>query len=91
MQKDERVVAELGFFGAAVTLRFGEESVRTMLRTKGQPGAVTMAPVAPEQRTEPDRVAELTAALKTGERAGASLAQREAESQRQAQRREMIM
>ena len=59
--------ASCGAFGAAVQQRFGEEGVRTMLRAGGQPGAVTAASVAPEQRPELDRVAELTIALKAGE------------------------
>ena len=91
VQADERVAGELRAFGAAVQQRFGEEGVRTMLRAGGQPGAVTAASVAPEQRPELDRVAELTIALKAGERASASLAQRQADSERQPQRRGMRM
>ena len=85
------LAGELRAFGTAVAQRFGEEGVRTMLRAGGQPGAVTVASVAPEQRRELDRVTELSAALKTGERAGVSLAQRKAESERQGQRRGMRM
>ncbi len=91
VQASERVAGELRAFSAAVEQRFGEEGVRAMLRAGGRPGAVTAPSVKPEQRPELDRVAELTTALKLGERAGASLAQREAESQRQGQRRGMRM
>ena len=87
VQTHERVAGELRAFGAAVEQRFGEEGVRAMLRAGGRPGAVTAASVAPGQRSELDRVAELTTVMRAGERAGASIAQREAESQRQAQRR----
>ena len=62
-----------------------------MLRAGGRQGAVTAASVAPEQRPALDRVAGLTVALKTGERAGAAAVQREAESERQAQRRGLRM
>lgn len=89
MQKDERVVAELSAFGAAATKRFGEEGVRAMLRTRGRPGAIMAASVTAEQRPELDRVAELTVAIKAGERASVSLTQRQAESERQGQRRRM--
>jgi len=87
VQKDERVAAELGAFGQAVAQRFGEEGVRQMLRAEGRAGAVTSASVASEQRPVLDQVAQITAALRSGERAGAAAAQREAESERQAQRR----
>lgn len=62
-----------------------------MLRGGARPGAVTSASVAPEQQPVLDRVAALTAALKQGEWAGAGLAQREAESERQGQRRGLGM
>ena len=62
-----------------------------MLRAGGRPGVVTAPSVTPEQRPEMDRVAGLTTALKTGERAGASLNQREAETARQGQRRGLHM
>ncbi len=91
VQADERVAVELRAFGAAVEQRFGEEGVRAMLRAGGQPGFVTVPSVTPEQRQELDRVAELTAALKAGERAGANLVRREAENERQEQRRRMRM
>ncbi len=91
MQKDERAVAELGAFGAAVTRRCGEESVRAMLRAGGSPGAVTTPSVAPGQRPELDQVAGLIVALKAGERAGAAAAQRDVESERQGQRRGLRM
>lgn len=83
VQTDERVAAELGAFGTAVTQRFGDEGVRHMLRAGGQPGAVNVPSVAPEQQLAVDRVAELTVALKHGERAEISLARREVESQGQ--------
>ena len=91
VQKDERVAAELGAFRAAVTQRFGDEGVRQMLRVGGQSGSVAMASVAPQQQKELDRVAELTVTLRQGERAGVSLAQRQAESERQGQRRGLRM
>jgi len=76
VQKDERVAAELGAFRAAVTQRFG-----------GQPGAVSVPSVSPEQQPAVDRVAGLTATLRQGKRASASLAQHQAESKRQGQHR----
>ncbi len=82
MQKDERVAAELGAFRAAVTQRFEDEGVRQMLRT----GAVNVPSVALEQQPSVDRVTELTAILRQGERAVASLAQCQAESEGQALR-----
>lgn len=91
VQADERVASELRAFGAAVQQRFGEDGVRTMLRAGGQPGVVTVPSVTAEQRPALDRVAELTLAVKSGERAGASLAQREAERERQGQRRGLRM
>lgn len=62
-----------------------------MLRAGGQPGTVTAPSITAEQRPELDRVAELTVALKAGERAGASLAHREAEGQGRTRRRGMRM
>ena len=91
MQADERVAGEVRVLGAAVQQRFGEEGVRAMLRAEGQPGSVAMASVKPGQRAALDRVTELTVAVRAGERAAASLAQREAESRRQTQRRGMRM
>ena len=87
VQADERVAGELRVFGAAVEQRFGEEGVRSMLRAKGRSGTVTAPSVAPEQRPEVDRVAELIATWKGGERAAASLAQRESQSEWQRQRK----
>lgn len=91
MQEDGRVAAELDTFRAAVTQRFGDEGVRQMLRTGGKPGAANLPSIAPEQQPALDRVSELTTALKQGERASASITQREAESERQGQRRGMRM
>jgi len=91
VQADKPVAAELGRFGAAVERRFGAEGVRAMLRAEGRAGAVTSASVAPEQRPALDRVAQLTAMLKQGERAAATVTQREAERERQGQRRGMRM
>ncbi len=91
VQADKPVAAELERFGAAVERRFGADSVRAMLRAEGRTGAVTLASVTPEQRPALDRVAQLTATLKQGERAGAGLAQREAERERQGQRRGLRM
>ncbi len=62
-----------------------------MLRAEGRAGAVTSASVAPEQQPALDRVAQLTATLRQGERAGADLAQREAEREHQGQRRGLRM
>ena len=87
VQKDERVAVELWAFGAAVQQRFGEEGVRAMRRAGGQPGAVTAPSIKPEQRPELDHVAAVTATLRQGERAAASVAQRQAESEHQGQRR----
>lgn len=83
VQADQPVAAELE--------RFGAEGVRAMLRAEGRAGAVASATVAPEQRPALDRVAQLTATLKQGERAGAVLAQCEAERERQEQRRGLRM
>ncbi|TLU70681.1 MobA/MobL protein [Lichenicoccus roseus] len=91
VQADERVASELRTFSAAVEQRFGEEGVRAMLRADGRAGAVTAGSITPEQRPELDQVAELTSALKAGERAGAASAQRQAESERQGQRRGLRM
>jgi len=91
VQADTPVAAELERFGAAVDQRFGAEGVRAMLRAEGRAGAVTSASVAAEQRPALDRVAQLTATLKQGERAGAGLAQRAAEREHQGQRRGMRM
>ncbi len=91
VQADKPAAAELERFGAAVERRFGAEGVRAMLRAEGRAGAVTSASVAPEQRPALDRVAQLTATLKQGERASVGLAQREAERERQGQRRGMRM
>ncbi len=91
VQKDERVAAELGAFRAAVAQRFGDEGVRQMLRTGGRSGGVNTSSVAPEQLAKVDRVSELTVTLKQGERAGISLTQHQAESERQVQRRGIRM
>ena len=91
MQGDKQVAGELRAFGVAVERRFGEDGVRVMLRAGGRPGAVTSPSVAAEQRPALDRVAEVTTTMKAGERAGASLALREAESQRQGPRRGLRM
>ena len=91
VQADERVAGELRAFGAAVELRFGEEGVRSMLRAKGRSDAVTTPSVTPEQRPELDRVAELTATLKQGERASVSVAQRQADNEQQGQRQGLRM
>jgi len=91
VQADKPVEAELKRFGAAVERRFGAEGVRQILRAEGRAGVVMSASVAPEQRPALDRAAQLTATLKQGERAGAGLAQREAEREHQGQRRGMRM
>jgi len=81
------VAAELGTFRVAATHWFEDEGVRQMLRTGGRSGSVHMPLVVPEQQPAVDRVAELTATLRQGERAGDSLARRQAESERRGQRR----
>ena len=91
VQKDESVTGELRAFGAAVEQRFGEESVRAMLRAGGRPGTIAAPSIKPEQRPELDRVAELTTTLKAGERAATSLARRQSESEREGQRRGLRM
>jgi len=83
VRADKPVAAELERFEAAVEQRFGAEGVRAMLRAEGRAGVVTSASVTPEQRPALDRVAQFTATLKQGERAGAGLAQREAKSEQQ--------
>ena len=62
-----------------------------MLQAEGRAGAGTSASVAPEQRPALDRVAQLTATLKQGERAGADLTQRETEREHHGQRCGMRM
>lgn len=62
-----------------------------MLRASGRPGTVMSASVAPEQRPALDRAAQLIVTLKQGERAGAGLVQRDAERERQVQRRGLRM
>ncbi|WP_420608219.1 AAA family ATPase [Novosphingopyxis sp.] len=91
VQKDEGLAGELRGFGAAVEQRFGEEGVRAMLRAGGRPGAVTASSVKPEQQPKLDHVAGVTATLRQGERAAASVAERQAESERQGQRRGLRM
>ena len=87
VKADERIAGELRAFGAAVEQRFGEDGVRAMLRAGGRPGVAAASSIAPEQRPELDRVAELIAAWKGGERASASLTPNEAQSERQGPRR----
>ncbi len=82
-QRDGRVAAELGTFQQAVVQRFGEEGVRQMLRAGGQPGAVQVPSVVPDQRPALDQVAGLVTTLWQGERVNAGLTQRETESERQ--------
>jgi len=91
VQRDERVAGELRAFGAAVEQRFGQDGVRAMLRAGERPSAVAALSVAPKQQPALDRVAEMTAAMKVGERAGAGIAQHEAQSERHAQRRGIRM
>jgi len=91
VQKDEKVAVELGAFRAAMAQRFGDEGVREMLRAEGCAGAVTSPSVGPEQRPVLDQVAHLTVTLRSAERAGVAAAQREAESERQGQRRGLRM
>lgn len=87
LQKDERISAELGAFAAAVAKRFGDEGVRQMLRAQGRPEAINAPSIASERQRELDQVAGLTATLRQGERANATLAQRQSESERLSQRR----
>jgi hypothetical protein len=90
VQKDEKVAVELRAFRTAVLQRFGENGVRQMLRAVGQAGVVNAPLVTPQQQKELD-VAALTATLRQGERAADSVAQRQAESVRQGQRRGLRM
>jgi len=76
VQGDKQVAGELQGFGAAVKQRFGEEGVRAMLRAEGRPGAVAEPSIKPEQRPELDHIAGSMATLRQGERAAASMAQR---------------
>ncbi len=87
-QADHGVAGELRAFGAAVAQRFGDEGVRAVLRAGRWPDAAA-ASITPEQRPALGRVAELIVAVNAGERANASLNQREAESERQGLRRGM--
>ena len=88
-QADQGVAGELRAFRAAVAQRFGNDGVRAMLRAGRWPETAAAASIAPEQRPALDWVAELIVAVKAGERANASLDQREVESERQVLRRGM--
>jgi hypothetical protein len=88
-QADQGVAGELRAFRAAVAQRFGDEGVRAMLRAGRWPDVAPAASIAPEQRSALGRVAELIVAVNTGERANASLNQREAEGEQQVLRRRM--
>lgn len=61
------------------------------MRAEGRAGVITSASGAFEKRPALDRVSQFTAALKLGERACASLVQREAEREPKGQRRELRM
>jgi hypothetical protein len=91
VQKDEKVAAELGMFRTAVLQRFGDNGMRQMLRAAGQAGVVNTPSVTPMQQKELNQVIALTATLRQGERAAASVAQRQADSERQGQRRGLRM
>ena len=91
VQAELPVATALERFGAAVGQRFGAEGVRAMLRAEGRAGVVASASVASEQRPALDQVAQFTATLKQGERAGVGLTQHEAEQERQGQHRGMRM
>jgi hypothetical protein len=69
--------------------QFGAEGVRAIVRAEVRTGAVTSASVVSEQRPALGQVAQFTATLKQGERAGAGLAPREAEREHPGQRRGM--
>src|SRR5271165_7129596 len=69
-QADPDIRAELVAFRAAVEQRFGAEEVRAMLRAEGRAGAARLPGMAYEQRAV-DHVAQVIAALRQGERAGA--------------------
>jgi Ti-type conjugative transfer relaxase TraA len=89
-QANEHVAGELAAFGRAVAQRFGDEGVRAMLRTAGCGSAVAAAPVSPDQQSALDIVASITVTMKAAER-GAAVAQRQAEGEREGQRRGLRM
>ena len=91
MQGNKRVAGELQTFFTAVEQRFGDESVRQMLRAGDRPEMVYASSVTSEQPPALDQVARLTVAFKAGERASAAVAQSEAEGERQKQRRGLRM
>ena len=76
---------ELRTFRAAVAQRFGEDGMRSMLRSEGRAGLVTSSSIRPYQQAALDRVSGLTATLRMGEGASESLAWRQAERLRQSQ------
>ena len=90
-QQDERLTAELDAFRRADTQRFGDEGLREMLRSGGQPGTVNRPSITPQQQKDFDRVADLTATFRQGERAATDLAESQAESERRGQRRGLRM
>ena len=91
VQADATVASDLRGFRAAGAQRFGEDGVRTMLRAEGRPGAITASSIRPDQQAALDQVADLTATLRSGEPASESLALRQAERERQSQRRGLRM
>ena len=91
MEKAGAIAGEVAAFRGAVERRLGADSVRHMLRTEGRAGAVIAPSVTGPQRTALDQVAERISTIWSGERVGADLTQKQAETQRLTQRRGMRM
>ena len=91
VEKNGAIAGEVGAFRAAVEQRFGAEGVRRMLRAEGRAGAVSAPSVTAGQRGALDQVVERISTLWSGEKARASLARRQSESERLTQRRGMRM
>jgi Ti-type conjugative transfer relaxase TraA len=91
VQADAHAAGELRAFSAAVERRFGDDGVRAMLRAGDRADAVRAPSVTSAEQHALDQVTGLTATLKSGERAGAATAQRQAEGERQGQRRGLRM
>jgi hypothetical protein len=91
VQKDEQVAIELEAFERAVSQRFGDEGIRAMMQAARSGRDITATSVSPDQQSALDLVASITVTMKAAERAGVALAQRQAESERQGQRRGLRM
>lgn len=91
VEKAGAIAGEIAQFRGAVERRFGADSVRHMLRTKGTPGAVTAPSVTASQRTAFDGMAERISTFRAGERAGDELTHKQGERERLTQRRGLRM